>query len=370
MNIIYDHQIFIDQFYGGPSRYYVKLIEEILKKENIKVSAALYVNNYLKQLPAKNISGLNLNKIFYEKIPFGLRKYLNDKLINKINNYYLNIMIKNFKPDLIHRTNFEDYQINLPVVITIYDLIHEKYSNLYSKDNYFRPKKKAIERADEIICISKNTLEDLGNYYDIKNKKVSVIHLGCEFGKENQINQNLKTINNNFLLFVGKRIGYKNFDNFIKAYSLSEKLKKDFFIYCFGGGNFTRQENKMFKELNIQNKIKHFAGDDMQLIKMYKSASALIYPSKYEGFGLPILEAMTFGCPVVCSNSSSMPEVGGDAAAYFDPSNIENIKEEIQKTLYSNSLILNLKNKGKKRLNFFSWKKCALETMNVYKKLL
>lgn len=370
MNIIYDYQIFIDQVYGGPSRYFVKLIEEILKKENVKISSAFYINSYLKQLPPKIISGFNLNRVFYEKIPYGLKKYLNTNLIKKINNHYLDIMIKNFKPDLIHRTNFEDYKTNLPVVLTVYDLIHEKYAYLYNKENHFRPKKKAIDRADEIICISKNTLEDLGNYYDLSNKKVSVVHLGYELIKENEIDQNFTTFNDNFLLYVGKRMGYKNFYNFIKAYSLSEKLKKDFFIYCFGGGNFTKKENKIFKELGIQNKVKCFTGNDMQLIKMYKGASALIYPSKYEGFGLPILEAMSFECPVICSNNSSVPEVGGDAVAYFDPLNIENIKDEIKKTLYSNSKILDLKNKGKKRVSLFSWKKCAEETTRVYKNLL
>ena len=370
MNILYDHQIFIDQIYGGPSKYFIKLIEKILLKENVKICAPIHINNYLKKLPDEIVFGYKLDNFYYEKIPFKIRNNLIKSVIDKINILYLNKFSKKFKPDLLHRTNFHTYKTNLPVVITVYDLIHEKYHNMYGKNSEFRPKKKAIEEADEIICISKNTLNDLHYYYDIKNKNTSVIYLGCDFNLRNDKIFDVKNeIKENFILYVGKRINYKNFYNFIKAYSLSDSLKRDFKIYCFGGGKFTSNEIKTFKNLNIDfEKIKYFFGDDEILEDLYRKAKVLVYPSKYEGFGLPVLEAMSLGCPVLCSKVASIPEVGGDAVAYFDPDNIENIKDSICEIVYSDHKIKNLKEEGIKKSKQFTWSKCTLETLKVYKK--
>ena len=371
MNIIYDHQIFIDQPYGGPSRYFIKLIKEISKTEKLKISSFFHINNYLQELDDEIKSGFNLNKIYINKAPYRIREYLTKGLINKINHYHLNNLIKKFKPQLIHRTNFDDYQTNLPVVLTVYDLIHEKYPKYYGKDSNFRPKKKAIERADEIICISKNTLNDLSNYYDLKNKKTSVIYLGCELSQKQSANQETRNFKDDYLLYVGKRSNYKNFTNFIKAYSISKNLKNNFKIVCFGGGTFTNQERKTFNLLNIDLKnIVYLSGDDDLLANLYQNATALIYPSKYEGFGLPILEAMSFSCPVICSNVSSIPEVAGNAVEYFNPEIIEDIEKKISGTVFSENKIKNLKTLGNERIKLFSWSKCAKQTLNVYKTLI
>ena len=371
MNIIYDHQIFIDQPYGGPSRYFFELINEISKTERLKISSYFHINNYLQDLDGEIETGFNLNKIFYNKAPYTIRKYLTTGLINKINHYHLKNIIKKFKPHLIHRTNFEDYQTNLPVVLTVYDLIHEKYSKYYGKDSNFRPKKKAIERADEIICISKNTLNDLSNYYDLKNKKTSVIYLGCKLNQKQSKNQKITSLKKAYLLYVGKRNTYKNFTNFIKAYSISKNLKKDFKIVCFGGGAFTSEEIKTFNKLNINlNDILYLSGDDELLSYLYQNATALIYPSKYEGFGLPILEAMSFNCPVVCSNVSSIPEVAGDAVEYFNPENIDDIEQKISSTVFSDNKLKNLIRLGNERVKLFSWSECAKKTLNIYEKFI
>jgi glycosyltransferase involved in cell wall biosynthesis len=371
MRILYDHQIFSEQYYGGPSRYFFNIIKEISKKEKIKISAPIHINNYLTELTKDNVFGLKINSHVFNKIPYRIRNLLLKKLINKINVFYLKKIQKKFEPNLLHKTYFDNYKTNLPVVLTVYDLIHEKFHELYGKEKNYRPKKQAIERADEIICISQNTLQDLNRYYDIKNKKTSVIYLGSDLNKKKYLDQNISFSNDKYLLYVGKRNGYKNFKNFIKAYSISERLKNNFNIYCFGGGKFKKNEFQMFKEFGIEDKkIVYFEGDDSILINLYENASALIYPSKYEGFGLPILEAMSFECPVICSNKSSIPEVGGDAVEYFDPESIENIKHAICNTVFSDSKIKDLKTIASKRAKLFNWSKCASETIEVYKKLI
>ena len=111
------------------------------------------------------------------------------------------------------------------------------------------------------------------------------------------------------------------------------------------------------------------ANDDL-LANLYQNATALIYPSKYEGFVLPILEAMSFSCPVICSNVSSIPEVAGTAVEYFNPEIIEDIEKKISGTVFSENKIKNLKTLGNERIKLFSWSKCAKQTLNVYKTLI
>ena len=125
------------------------------------------------------------------------------------------------------------------------------------------------------------------------------------------------------------------------------------------------------KSLGIsENKIQYLQGNDLELAEQYKTAFALIYPSLYEGFGLPILEAMSYGCPVISSNSSSLPEVYGDAALSFDPNNEEQLFEIINKLLKQSELRDDLIIKGFKNLKKFSWEKCAKETLDVYERVL
>ena len=375
MKILYDHQIFLNQEYGGPSRYFVNLIKKIINGNEIKVSAPLHINNHLRQLPNRVIFGLKISKKFRKFIPQKIKNEFNNFILNPVNNSLTGSIIKKFNPEVVHQTYFENgYKKTRPTIITIYDLIHEKFFIEYGKDKNYRPKKNAIENADKIICISENTAKDLIDIYKVKKNKIEIIYLSNSLEEELILitpKINLNNLNKNYLLFVGKRDGYKNFINFIKAYSQSEKLKKDFKIVCFGNLEFSKQEKSLFKSLNLNfENIIHIKGDDLTLSHLYKNAKALVYPSLYEGFGLPILEAMNFDCPVICSNTSSMPEVAGKSAQYFDPQNIDSIQEAVTKMVYDETLSKNLIEKGKLQAKQFSWKRCANSTLNVYSKVV
>ena len=146
---------------------------------------------------------------------------------------------------------------------------------------------------------------------------------------------------------------------------------KDFIIVAFGGGSFSSSEIQLLKTLGIQEgQIIHVSGDDAKLANYYYNASAFIFPSLYEGFGLRVLEAMSLDCPVISSNTSSMPEVIGDAAEYFDPKSEEQIVHAIENVVFSETRRKELIMKGRKRHKRFTWKKCADETFEVYKQLL
>jgi glycosyltransferase involved in cell wall biosynthesis len=373
MNILYDFQIFSEQSYGGPSRYFFNLALEVLKSEQVKICAPIHFNEYLKEFPEANKFGFKMNNFLSNILPYKVKRLIKKEVINKINYFYQKKIINSFSPDLIHRTYYDDYKIKkLPVVLTVYDLIHEKFHHMYGEKSNFRPKKKAIERADRIICISKNTLHDLDYYYDIRNKKTEVIYLASDLkDRDNIIPDNIKKSHKNYLLYVGKRSGYKNFINFIKAYSLSKKLCNDFEIICFGGGKWRKSESIMLRKFGVHNQINLIeSNNDDDLISLYKNAKALVYPSQYEGFGLPVLEAMSFGCPVICSSSSSLPEVGGIAVEYFDPHIPQDLCEKLENILNSESHLVELKNKGLIRSKSFSWKKCSDETRQIYKSLI
>ena len=170
---------------------------------------------------------------------------------------------------------------------------------------------------------------------------------------------------------VGTRNKYKNYQNFLKAFMISNKLKNDFKIVFFGGGNFTKIEQNYFVEIGIKkNNIDYYEGDDNVLKQFYLNASALIYPSLYEGFGSVPLEAMNFGCPVVSSNASCLPEVQGNGSLKFDPNSIEDIKSKLEDILYSEELKKKQVKLGNERVKKFTWEECANQTISTYKNII
>ena len=173
-----------------------------------------------------------------------------------------------------------------------------------------------------------------------------------------------------YILYVGNRDFYKNFNNFILAVEPLLKEHKDLYLIAAGGGLFNKDELKLFESKNLKNKIIYKSADDTSLATLYSNALAFIFPTLYEGFGIPALEAMNCDCPVVMSNTSSLPEVGGDAAIYFDPTKTGDMTEKIGSVIFNKELREGLVKKGAIQRNKFSFEKTALDTMKIYEKLL
>jgi glycosyltransferase involved in cell wall biosynthesis len=204
----------------------------------------------------------------------------------------------------------------------------------------------------------------------VNPQKISVIHLGYTL-REGLSKRKLNIGDKPYILYVGQRYTYKNFSRLLQAYSNSPRLKKAFKLVCFGGARFSNDEINQIKKLNLKAEdIAHFNGNDNILRTLYANATAFVFPSLYEGFGIPPLEAMSFKCPVVCSNKSSLPEVAGDAAEYFDPYNIEEMMLSIESVIFSTEKRNDLIEKGLKRIKLFSWEKCTEQTLEVYSSLL
>jgi glycosyltransferase involved in cell wall biosynthesis len=252
-------------------------------------------------------------------------------------------------------------------------MIHEKYSdNFPANDPTSLYKRLSLTRADHVISISQSTKKDLCELFDFPEHKVSVVHLGFEkFEAKPSLVLDDMNMSRPYLLYVGSRVGYKNFERFLMAVASKSKLINEFDVVAFGGGRFTETEKSLIHALGFDAMaVKQISGDDELLGRLYLKARAFIYPSVYEGFGLPVLEAMAHDCPVIASNSSSIPEVVGHAGEYFDPLDVEAQAEAISSVVFDEHRRSVLVEAGRGRLPLFSWERCAKETQAIYKKVL
>ena len=362
MKIAYTNSIFFTQKYGGISRYFCSLIKELIdKKVSVKVFSPIFKNNYLLNLPKINRQG-----IFIPRYP--TPKYLKN-IIDKISYF----QIQNSKCEIVHDTYYSKEILNFKnkkKVITVYDLIHEKFHKLY-KNNNLDLKKKIINEADAIICISNNTKKDLIEYYRPDEKKIFVVHLGYDHIENDSLDSghNKIKIPENFILFVGSRLKYKNFQLFIKSYALKKIINDNFDVICFGGGNFSKNEKSLFSELAINNKIHYLQGNDDFLSYLYLKAKLFIFPSQYEGFGIPLIEAMSVGCPVLASNINIFNEICESGIHYFSNNDQKDLIEKLEYLLSSDKNLLSKVNLAKNISKKYTWEKCATETYEVYNKL-
>ena len=366
MKILYDHQIFASQKYGGISRYFYELVRELEDVSDVQYEIPLLVSNnhYISDKKFVDYIDLLPNKQFRGK-------YRIFRILNKPNNIW---KLKQQKFDVFHPTYYDPYFLKFfgkkPFVLTVYDMIHEKFSEMFPvTDKTTEQKRLLVEKATKIIAISESTKKDLIEIFGTDESKIEVVYLGNSMFPKSDIKLGFD-IPKKYLFFVGSRGLYKNFERFIK--SISELLNQDneLFVLCAGGGKFSSSEMQLMSELGISKQVLQYNLDDDSLAYFYKNALAFIFPSLYEGFGIPVLESFACGCPLLCSNLSSLPEVAGKAACYFDPYSEESIKNAVMKVLDNTNLREDLMKNGYEQLNKFSWKKTAEETKNIYESVL
>lgn len=366
IKVTYDSQAFVNQKWGGISRYFYEISKIINASDDFstEIIAPLYFNEYLHQ-DSSLVKGLHLN------LP---KNRWTNKLSRVVNNITSPIILNGSKSHILHETYYQSSSIvskNMPIVITVYDMIHERFSKYFShQDTTSEYKRLAVTRADHIICISHNTRSDLIELFNIPPEKTSVTHLGFSLTENYQVKTE-NPLGKPYIFYVGDRVKYKNFKSLLNAFANSEFLKNNFVLVAFGGGNFSEGEKRLMQELGLEeDKVIQMSGKDDVLASLYQNATVFVYPSLYEGFGIPPLEAMSYNCPVVCSNVSSIPEVVGDAGQYFNPLDVEDIQHSIETVIQSTELKNKLIEKGKKQLAKFSWDTCAKQTMDIYRQIL
>lgn len=367
MKVLFDHQCFTNQEYGGISRYFVSLMNEFEEMNDIFYSLALkYSNNfYLHQNNRFKV------KKFFPNLNFRGKKFSSHLLNLPFSKAKLDK--KNF--DIFHPTYYNPYFLKSidkkPFVITVYDMTHELFPDIvHWFDKTAEQKKALVTKAKKIIAISDNTKRDLVELLKVPAEKIEVIHLASSINSDLAINNEKLDFPERYILFVGGRNFYKNFNNTVSAFYELTKNDDKLFLVCAGGGKFIKREIHLFDELKLSDKIIHKPADDRSLAALYSNAILFIFPSLYEGFGIPALEAMNCDCPLALSNVSSLPEVGGNAALYFDPNDPVDISNQISKIIYDENLRSQLIEKGKERRKEFSWHKTAIETKKLYEQCI
>lgn len=362
MKIAFDHQIFALQHYGGISRYIVRLADHLAAiGHETRIVAPLHINLHLDQSVSRH-SGIRLPGFPARAAP----------ILLTANRFLLRALAERpfGRPDLIHETYYTDRPVQFsgtPLVVTVFDMIHERMQqHFHPRDATSNRKRRAISRADHLLAISHSTKNDLCDLFDVSPEKVSVVHLGFE-GIQ-LLGPAVSTHTGRpFLLYVGQRQGYKNFEGLLRALGSDPDLRSTYDVVAFGGPPLASSERQTAVNAGLRaDGLHHLSGDDSVLAACYSSAAAFVYPSLYEGFGLPPLEAMSCECPVVSSNTSSMPEVIGDAAEFFDPGDNDSIIHAIKTVLSDTQRRQQLVQAGLQRLKAFSWDKCARETAAAY----
>jgi glycosyltransferase involved in cell wall biosynthesis len=229
----------------------------------------------------------------------------------------------------------------------------------------------AINRSDQVICVSNSTANDVATLIPGVKNKLNVIHLGCnslEF-KVNNLNDELLTINEPYFIFVGTIEPRKNLERLLKAFSLlNEDLRnRALFLIVGGNGWGDISLNSLIESLNLNRRV-HVLGrvDDGQLSSLYKKALFVAMPSLYEGFGLPLVEAMQFGVPSLTSNCSSMPEIVGNSGELVNPYDIDSISRGLSRLLSSPNYLNELGINALDRSRLFSWDIAAEKTLKIF----
>ncbi|SKA76588.1 Glycosyltransferase involved in cell wall bisynthesis [Caloramator quimbayensis] len=358
----------------GIGWYTYNIIKEVIKldKDNEFIGYGFNFAGRNNILP--NIKDLNIEYDICKVIPYGLYSRLWDYIPIKYNNFFRN------KADIYHFFNFiVPPNIGGIVIVTVYDVVYKRFPETMTKANFNRLEKnlqRSVDRADIIITISENSKKEIIEYLNVAEDKIRIIPIGIEIEKyrkkysENEMIKVRKKYNipNEYILYLGTLEPRKNIETIIDSYALYKK----------NGGNLKLviAGKKGWMYDSILNRVKQYSlGDEVIFTGyvdeddkacIYKMSSLFLFPSFYEGFGIPVIEAMAAGTPVITSNTSSLPEAAGDAAIFVNPKDINAIADSMLKIAnndyYKKELII----KGLKQSEKFSWEKSAEKLINIY----
>lgn len=267
----------------------------------------------------------------------------------------------------------------IKIITHVHDLSFKAYPEFIKKSDLFFLNlliPRSLRRADKIIAVSNFTKNELIKYYKIEAGKIEVIPNAVKdnFSKESEENlesvQKKYNLPEKFILYLGTMQPRKNIPNLIKAFAKISGQLNDFYLVLAGdknAHNFDPQIDSVVKENKIENKV-IFPGyiDEKDKPAVYKSASVFVFPSFYEGFGIPILEAMSLGTPTAASSISSHREIAGDAVAYFEPSNLDKISEIIYNIAIDENLRKKLIISGFERIKLYTWRESAQKLIDTY----
>jgi mannosyltransferase len=344
MDIVLDDIIYYLQQTGGISTYWYELSRRI-KSEQVR-HVDFHINSADRFSAERDIDSTLL--IPGSKLPVQLRRYLpvNDRVS---------------APHIFHSSYYR-YSTSRSAlnVSTVYDFAYEWFRHGLAQHVHHWQKSAAIAHSNAVICISKSTMEDFCRYYPHFHGKVKMIYIGIS--EEYRILPAVEKKQQ--VLFVGERSGYKNFGAVVDAIALLGR-----YSLAIGGGRELRREEREKLDARLPGRYTHFNSiSNERLNLLYNESHCLVYPSSYEGFGIPVGEAMRAGCPVVAGSAPALAEVGGDAALYLQAATGRQIADAIV-SLEERGRRNDLIRKGEKHARQFSWDRTAKETIALYEEM-
>ncbi len=362
MRVRFSYDTFRLQAHGGVSRYVIELHRGLLDRGvDSRILAGLHRNAALDDLPG--VFGLDVERLRPPRARQALTKVV-DRAFERL-----------WAPGqsgttIYHKSQFDPW---VPtggptVAITVYDMIHERFpEEVGPRDVTPRAKRPWCERADIIFAISARTRIDLIDAYGLDPDRIVVTPLGVRRVAPDPAV--LPAGGRPFVLYVGARTPrYKNFETFVRAFARSAS-RRDTTLVCFGGGQFAPQERSLLTDLGLE-VPEVVAGSDTVLAAHYAQARALVYPSRYEGFGLPPLEAMSHDCPVAAAHAGAIPEVVADAAVLFDPDDLDAIAAAIDLVVGDEARRNSLVAAGRRRVTAHPWSQTVDLTLAGYHQAL
>lgn len=357
MNIVFDNIIFSLQKAGGISVVWNEIIKRALNDSEINpVFIELPNRNCFRQsieIPQKKIISMN------SKLPASVQRYLSSGIENKWGIFHSSY----------YRTARSSNLVN---ITTIHDFTYEYYREGLAKYVHSRQKGKAVKKSAAIICVSQNTKKDLLKFYpQIDEQKIHVIYNGvCEDYRIIENNQHqIKLIHfgsKEYAIYVGDRSSrYKNF--YLAANACKNTGTS---LVVVGGGKLSKNESSFLNNSLGKDNYNHLSGIDNSILNiLYNNALCLLYPSLYEGFGIPVIEAQKAGCPVIAVNNSSIPEVIGPVSTLLNEPTVGSISEMIQQLKHNSEFANNQIQIGLQNAERFTWDRCYRDTKKVYKEI-
>ena len=361
LRVLYDYQTFHIQRFGGISRYFHEIMN-CMPGAKPKIAIRYSMNQYIRD---KKLSRHTYVPKRLFKVMEGVFRSLNRSRSVK--------SLRGGDFDLFHPTYYHPYFLesigNKPFVLTIHDMTHERFPQYFSPTDPTPGHKRILaKKATRIIAISECTKRDVMEFLHVPEDKIDVIYHGLT--PQTLAVGRPEGLPAHYILYVGERRGYKNFELVVKAFTRIAQQHPSLHL-VLTGRPLSKGEQEMFRQAGLVERVKVMSDiSDLVLAQLYRNASLFVYPSLYEGFGIPILEAFAQECPVVLSRASCFPEVAGDAAEYFEPTELDSLVIALNRVLTDEARCTELIRRGKERLSRFTWEETAQQTEKTYKMAL
>lgn len=379
MKVLYDYQAFTYQKFGGVSKQACIFLKNM--PEDVEYEIALTESDNMNLREYGLMANIKPCKHNYESFLKGISFPWKHKLyrgLEELGIYntptvvgkrYSIEKLKEGKFDVFHPTFFDPYFVPFlngkPFVLTVHDCIYEVLKEEGTiKDNIqIHQREKLCPLASHIVVASENTKKDLMKYYDIPSEKITVIYRVAPESRERRSLPNI--IGRPYILYIGVRGLHKGWAEMVTQ--ISDFIRNNDIILVCSGANFTKDELDLLQRLGISNKVISKLASSDEICSLYNNAEVFIYPSLYEGFGIPIVEGFAMGCPVLLNRRSSLPEIGGDAAAYFNLDDKHSLSEVLEKVVLTPSVQASMVQNGYERVRIFTPQNAVAKYCKVYK---